>query len=93
MQGKEGVYVQGAGDGRSIDGRLTLGFDKAVLHGIAPSLGFGAYRRGERGLFMDRFSGGGSYIYQAQQSFPPKGQFWARGIKGLWDVALSVLGI
>lgn len=93
VQGKGGVYVQGAGDGRSVDGRLTLGFDKAVLHGIAPSLGFGAYRRGERGLFMDRFSGGGSYIYQAQQSFPPKGQFWARGVKGLWDVALSVLGI
>lgn len=93
VQGKGGVYVQSADDGRSIDGRLTLGFDKAVGHGIAPSLGFGAYWRGERGLFKDRFSGGGSYIYQAQQSFPPQGQFWARGLKGLWDVFLSVFGI
>lgn len=93
VQGKDGVHVQQAGDGRSIDGRLTLGFDSGVNYGFAPSLGFGAYRRGERGLFMDRFAGGGSYIYQGQQAFPSQGQFWARGFKGLWDVVLSVLGI
>jgi hypothetical protein len=93
VQGKGGVYVQDASDDRSIDGRLTLGFDKGVSYGIVPSMSFGAYRRGERGLFMDRFAGGGSYIYQAQQSFPPRGPFWARGVRGIWDVALSVMGI
>ena len=93
VQGCNGVRVEDAAHGRMINKRLTLGFDAGLAYGAARSTSFLAYLRGQASLFNDRFTGEGFYLYEQRAAGSGKGSIWGRGLKGIGDAMLNVLGI
>jgi hypothetical protein len=93
VEGHRGVRVEYAGAGRTIDRRLVLGFEAGATLGAARSASLLPYLRGRAGLFTDRFAGDGCFVYQHRPSATGGGGLWGRGLKGLGDAVLNVLGI
>jgi len=94
VQGRRGIRIEPAGRGRSIDQRATLGFSPNLDYSPRRSETFGAYLMGMRGLFNDNFSGGpGFYVYEEMPNFGRKSGITGRGLEGLTDGLLKVLGI
>lgn len=93
VQGRRGVRIKEAQQGRAINKRLVLGFDAGLAYGAARSGSFRPYLFGQSSLFDDRFSGEGSYIYEERSASHGKGSLWGRGLKGISDAVLSAFGI
>lgn len=93
VQGRGGVVVEDAGKGRMISKRLTLGFDAGLAYGAARSASFLPYLKGQASLFNDRFEGDGRYLFEQRPATIGKGGIWGRGLKGIGDAALKVVGI
>jgi uncharacterized protein (AIM24 family) len=94
VQGRRGIRIERAGRGRSIDQRATLGFSPNLDYSPRRSETFGAYMMGMRGLFNDNFSGGpGFYVYEEMPNFGRTSGITGRGLEGLTDALLKVLGI
>ena len=93
VQGRRGVRIKEAQQGRAINKRLVLGFDAGLAYGAARSGSFRPYLFGQASLFDDRFSGEGSYIYEERSASHGKGSLWGRGLKGIGDAVLSAFGI
>ena len=93
-RGCRGVRIERAGKGMAIDQSATLGFNAGLSYSNARSEPFLPYLRGERALFQDRFEGEkGFFIYE---EIPRRGQragIAGKGLEGLFDAAMKILGI
>lgn len=93
VQGRRGVRIKDAAEGRATNKRLVLGFDAGLAYGAARSSSFRPYLLGRTSLFDDRFTGRGRYVYEERPAGAGKGSIWGRGLKGIGDTILSALGI
>jgi len=94
VQGCRGVRVEPAGTGRSIDQKATLGFSADVDYAPRRTETFGAYLLGVNGLFNDSFQGRRGYcLYEEMPDVGRRAGITGRGLDGLTDGLLKVLGI
>jgi uncharacterized protein (AIM24 family) len=94
VQGCRGVRVEPAGSGRSIDQNATMGFSANLDYAPRRSETFSAYVMGVNGLFNDSFSGGPGYcVYEEMPYFGRRSGITGRGLEGLTDGLLKVVGI
>ena len=94
VQGCRGVRLEPAGTGRSIDQNATLGFSANLDYRPRRSETFGAYLLGVNGLFNDSFAGGpGFCVYEEMPYLGRRTGITGRGLEGLTDGLLKVLGI
>lgn len=94
VKGCRGVRVEAADRGRSINQAATIGFTANLAYSTTRCETFGAYLMGKQELFNDNFSGGpGFYIYEEMPHGGQKTGLFGRGIEGLTDSLLKVLGV
>jgi hypothetical protein len=94
VKGCRGVRVEAAGNGRSINQAATIGFSANLTYATTRCETFGAYLLGKQELFNDNFGGGpGFYIYEEMPRGGKKSGLFGRGIEGLTDSLLKVLGV
>lgn len=93
VQGRDGIRAEDAAGGRSINRRLTLGFDAALAYAAERSASFLPYYRGEASLFVDRFAGTGHYLHEQRSAAAGAGGVWGRGVRGIGDGLLKAVGI
>jgi hypothetical protein len=94
VRGCRGVRVEPVSEGRLINQAATLGFSANVAYSTGRCETFGSYLLGQQELFNDRFSGAsGVYIYEETPRRDVKGGITGRGIEGVLDSLLKVVGI
>ena len=94
VQGCRGVRVEPAGSGRSIDQNATMGFSANLDYRPRRSETFSAYVMGVNGLFNDSFAGGPGYcVYEEMPYAGRRSGITGRGLEGLTDGLLKVVGI
>ena len=94
VQGCRGVRIEPAGSGRSIDQNATMGFSANLDYRPRRSETFSAYVMGVNGLFNDSFAGGPGYcVYEEMPYFGKRSGITGRGLEGLTDGLLKVVGI
>jgi hypothetical protein len=94
VRGCRGVRVETAGTGRSIDQNATMGFSANLDYRPRRSETFSAYAMGVNGLFNDSFSGGPGYcVYEEKPYFGQRSGITGRGLTGLTDAMLKIVGI
>jgi hypothetical protein len=94
VRGCRGVRVEPVSEGRMIKQAATLGFSANVAYSNGRCETFGSYLMGQQELFNDRFSGGqGVYIYEETPQGDAKGGTAGRGIEGVLDSLLKIVGI
>ena len=91
LQGKRGVRVQGARDSHAVRQTATLGFSTDSAYATVRSEPFLPYLRGRAPLLHDRF-GGGIYIYDETPEAGRKAGRAGRGLEGLTDALLKLVG-
>jgi hypothetical protein len=94
VQGCRGVRLERAGSGRSIDQHATMGFSANLDYSPRRSETFSAYLLGTRALFNDTFAGGpGLYLYEEMPYTGKRAGITGRGLEGLTDGLMKVVGI
>lgn len=94
VKGCRGVRVEAAGKGRSINQAATIGFSANLAYATTRCETFGAYLMGNQELFNDNFGGGpGFYVYEEMPHGGQKTGLFGRGVEGLTDSLLKVLGV
>jgi len=94
VQGCRGVRVEPAGSGRSIDQNATMGFSANLDYRPRRSETFSAYVMGVNGLFNDSFAGGPGYcVYEEMPYAGKRSGITGRGLEGITDGLLKVVGI
>jgi hypothetical protein len=94
IRGCRGVRVEAVSAGRVINQAATLGFSANVAYSNGRCETFGSYLLGQQELLNDRFSGtAGAYIYEETPRRDIKGGITGRGIEGVLDSLLKVVGI
>jgi uncharacterized protein (AIM24 family) len=94
VQGCRGVRLERAGSGRSIDSGSTMGFSANLDYSPKRSETFSAYMLGVNGLFNDNFAGGpGFCVYEEMPYAGKRSGITGRGLAGLTDGLLKVMGI
>ena len=94
VRGCRGVRVESAGDGRIINQAATIGFSADACYSVRRCETFVAYWRGVEELFNDQFSGANCvYLYEEMPSLHRNAGVTGRGLEGLTDSALKVLGV
>ena len=94
LEGARGVRLERAGSGRGSDQAATLGFSARLAYSVARSETFGAYLLGRQALFKDSFaSGDGVHLQEEAPMQTGQGGPWGRGLRGLGDAALRVVGL
>jgi uncharacterized protein (AIM24 family) len=94
VQGCRGVRLERAGSGRSIDSGSTMGFSANLDYSPKRSETFSAYMLGVNGLFNDSFAGGpGFCVYEEMPYAGKRSGITGRGLEGLTDGLLKVMGI
>lgn len=94
VKGCQGVKVESASCGHSINQANVIGFSCNLVHSVARCEPFMPYLYGQQELFNDHFSGGdGYYIYEELPNAGKKGGVFGKGLEGLIDSALKLVGI
>ena len=94
VKGCRGVKVEAAGSGRRVNQAATLGFSAHLDYSTRRCETFFAYLTGAEELFNDSFTGAAGYfIYEEVPNEGRKGGLTGRGLEGLSDSLLKVLGI
>ena len=94
VQGCRGVRIERPDAGRSINQASTIGFSANLAYSTRRSETFSAYWLGKQELLNDSFSGeDGFYVYEEVSHFNKKTGLAGRGLEGLTDSLLKVLGI
>jgi uncharacterized protein (AIM24 family) len=94
VQGCRGVRIEPSGSGRSIDQNATMGFSASLAYRPRRTETFGAYMLGVNGLFNDSFAGGPGYcVYEEMPYAGKRSGITGRGLEGLTDALLKVVGI
>lgn len=93
VQGCRGVKLEWAGDGSIINQGATIGYSANLNHSVERSEVFFPYLQGKEELLNDRFDGSGIYAYAQSPFLGKKHGLFGRGIEGVLDSALKVLGV
>ncbi|MDD2880443.1 MAG: hypothetical protein PHQ58_08385 [Rhodoferax sp.] len=94
LQGCRGVRIEKADSGRSINQAATIGFSANLSYATRRCETFGAYFLGKQELLNDTFKGeNGFYVYEEMPHYGKKTGLTGRGLEGLTDSLLKVLGI
>lgn len=94
VKGARGVAMEPAATGRRIAGAATMGWSAALNWSVRRSEPFNAYRTGKQSLFNDSFDGPrGKIVYEQMPRAGVGGGWWARGLEGLGDGLLKVVGL
>lgn len=94
VNGCRGVRIEPAQRGRSINQAATIGFSANLAYFSRRSETFYGYLSGKQPLLHDSFAGdNGSYIYQEIPSRRGKAGVTGKGLEGLTDALLKVVGI
>lgn len=92
VQGKRGVRIQVAQGTQSIRQSATLGFSTGVAYSTVRSEPFLPYLRGQAPLLHDRFGGDGVYLYDETPEAGKRPGRVGRGLEGLTDALLKLVG-
>lgn len=93
LQGKRGVRVQPARGMHASRQSATLGFSTDVAYSTVRSAPFLPYLRGQNALLNDRFEGSdGIYLYDETPQADRKAGRVGRGLEGLTDALLKLVG-
>ena len=94
VKGCRGVRIERGDSGRSINQAATIGFSANLSYSTSRCETFASYLLGKQELFNDNFSGGpGFYIYEEMPHFGKKAGITGRGLEGIADSLLKVLGV
>jgi hypothetical protein len=93
VKGARGVAIEPAQSGRRIAGAATMGWSPGLHYSVRRSETFLAYLTGKQSLFNDGFSGDGKIVYEQMPRAGSKGGVLGRGLEGLGDGLLKVLGL
>jgi hypothetical protein len=95
VKGCRGIRIEKAGAGRSINQGATLGFSANLQYSTLRCETFGAYLMGKDELFNDHFAArrSGFYVYEEMPNSGAKYGIFGRGIEGILDSFLKVIGV
>lgn len=94
VKGCRGVRMESGGSGRSINQAATIGFSANLSYSTSRCETFASYLLGKQELFNDHFSGGpGFYVYEEMPHFGKKAGITGRGLEGISDSLLKILGV
>jgi hypothetical protein len=94
VRGARGVALEPAKNGRRIAGTATLGWTPGLSYSTRRSETFLAYLMGKQSLFNDSFEGErGHIVYEEVPRGGAKGSVFGRGLEGLGDGLLKVIGL
>ncbi len=94
VKGARGVALEPSTDGRRIAGAATLGWTAGLAYSVRRSETFLAYLTGKQSLFNDSFEGEeGKIVYEEVPRARTNGGILGRGLEGLGDGLLKVLGL
>jgi hypothetical protein len=93
VKGARGVAVEPARSGRRISGAATMGWSPGLRYSVRRSETFLAYLTGKQSLFNDGFEGDGRIVYEQMPRARSKGGMLGRGLEGVGDGLLKVLGL
>ena len=94
VTGCRGVRLEAAGSGRLINQAATLGFSADALYSVRRCETFASYWRGDDELFNDQFSGDPCvYVYEEMPGLQRHAGVTGRGLEGLADSLLKLLGV
>jgi len=94
VKGARGVAMEPATSGRRVAGAATMGWSAGLAWSVRRSETFHAYRTGKQSLFNDSFDGpDGEVVYEQMPRAGAKGGWWARGLDGIGDGLLKVVGL
>ena len=94
VKGARGVALEPSTNGRRIAGAATLGWTAGLAYSVRRSETFLAYLTGKQSLFNDSFEGAeGKILYEEVPRARSKGGILGRGLEGLGDGLLKVVGL
>lgn len=94
VKGARGVALETAAGGRRVSGAATLGWSGGLDHKVDRSEAFLAFLTGKQSLFVDRFDGPrGKVAYEEMPRGAAQGGLFGRGMEGLGDAILKVVGL
>ena len=94
VKGSRGVRIEKPEAGRSINQASTIGFSANLAYSTRRTETFGAYMLGKQELLNDSFSGtDGFFIFEEVPHFNKKTGVVGRGLEGIADSLLKVVGI
>lgn len=93
IKGARGVALEPVQDGRRIGGGATMGWSSGVRYKVMRSETYMAYLTGKQSLFNDSFAGAGGKIIYEEMPRARKAGIFGRGLEGLGDGLLKVVGL
>lgn len=94
VKGARGIAMEPATGGRRIAGAATMGWSANLAWSVRRSETFHAYLTGKQSLFNDGFDGSqGKVVYEQMPRAGLKGGWWARGLDGVGDGLLKIVGL
>ncbi|MEO7827126.1 MAG: hypothetical protein ABIR60_08305, partial [Allosphingosinicella sp.] len=93
VKGARGVAIEPAASGRRISDSAIMGWSGGLEHRIDRSEAFLAFLTGKQSLFHDRFDGAGVVIYEELPNGGTRPSLFGRGLEGLGDAMLKVVGL
>jgi hypothetical protein len=93
VKGARGVAIEPAREGRRIAGAATMGWSPDLRYSVRRSETFLAYLTGKQSLFNDGFEGEGRIVYEQMPRARARGGVLGRGLEGLGEGLLKVLGL
>lgn len=94
VKGARGVALEPAAHGRRIAGAATMGWSAGLAYSVRRSETFFAYLTGKQSLFNDSFEGAdGRIVYEQMPRAGARGGFWGRGLEGLGEGMMKIVGL
>jgi prefoldin subunit 5 len=94
VKGARGVALEPAEGGRRVSDAATLGWSAGLDWSVRRSETFLAYLTGKQSLFIDTFEGeGGKVVYEELPRAGRRGGLFGRGLEGIGDAMLKVVGL
>lgn len=94
VKGARGAALEPAENGRRIAGAATMGWSAGLGYSVRRSETFLAYLTGKQSLFNDSFEGErGKIVYEEFPRAGVRGGLLGRGLEGLGDAMLKIVGL
>jgi cell division protein FtsB len=93
VKGARGVALEPAAGGRRVSGAAMMGWSAGLDHKVDRSEAFLAYLTGRQSLFLDRLEGPRGRIVYEEMPRGAQAGLLGRGIEGLGDALLKIVGI
>lgn len=94
VKGARGIALEPAASGRRIAGAATMGWSTGLAWSVRRSETFLAYLTGGQSLFNDSFEGApGKVVYEEMPRAGGRGGLFGRGLEGIGDAMLKIVGL